>query len=153
MHKIFNQKGITVIEILFVIGIIIIIFMIIITSFGRFRQVQTIKTASGDILSALDKARGNALASIDSSEYGVHFQSDKIVIFKGIVYSSLDLNNENINIISPATISNINLSGGGNEIYFNRLSGAPDKTGVITISVLSNSKIITISATGASSVN
>ncbi|MFA6524559.1 MAG: hypothetical protein WC264_03310 [Candidatus Paceibacterota bacterium] len=153
MPKIFNQKGLTIIEILFVIGIIVIIFMVVIPSFGRFRQVQTLKTTSEDVLSALDKARSNALTSIDSSEYGIHFQSDKIVIFKGTVYSSLDPNNENINIISPATISNINIFGGGSEIYFNRLSGTPDKTGMITVSVISSSKIITISATGASSVD
>ena len=153
MPKIFNQKGITIIEILFVIGIIVIIFMVVTPSFGRFRQVQMLKTTSQDVVSALDKARGNALASVDSSEYGVHFQSDKIVIFKGTVYPSLNPNNENINIISPATISNINLSGGGSEVYFNRLSGAPNKTGMITVSVSSDSKIITISATGASSAD
>ncbi|MFZ2072187.1 MAG: hypothetical protein WAV10_00685 [Minisyncoccia bacterium] len=153
MHKIFNQKGITIVEILFVIGIILIIFMIVIPSFGELRQKQMLKTASEDISSSLDKARGNAFASVGSSEYGVHFESDKIVIFKGTVYSNIDPNNEIINIISPANISNINLSGGGSEIYFNKLSGVSNKTGTITVSVSSFSKIITISTTGASSVN
>ncbi|MFZ3015605.1 MAG: prepilin-type N-terminal cleavage/methylation domain-containing protein [Minisyncoccia bacterium] len=153
MHKIFNQKGITIVEILIVIAIIGIISVIVFPQFSKTKENQVFKNAVGDILSSLNKTHSQTLASLDSSEYGIHFQSDKIIIFKGTVYSGIDPNNEIVNIISPANISNINLSGGGSEIYFNRLSGIPNKTGDITVSVPSVSKIITISATGAFGVN
>ncbi len=94
-----------------------------------------------------------ALSSVSSSEYGVHFESGKIVIFKGTAYSSSDSNNEDVPVSSGASISSINLTGGAVDLYFDRLSGAPNKTGNITISISSISKIITISATGAAGMN
>ena len=117
------------------------------------RDNQILKSTASDVFSALDRARSQALASVNSSEYGVHFQSDKIIIFKGTAFSAMAADNENIDIASPATISNISLTGGAVDLYFNRLSGAPDKTGTVTISISSLSKIITISATGAASMN
>ena len=140
-------------EALIVLAIIIILIAIVLPSFKTMRDNQVLKSTASDVFSALDKARSQTLSSVNSSEYGVHFQSDKVVIFKGKVFSSSDLNNENIFITAPASISSINLSGGAVDLYFNRLSGAPDKTGTITISISSLSKIITISATGAASMD
>lgn len=148
------KKGITTIEILIVIAVLGIIFSIVIPQFSKTRELQTLKGGVQDVLSSIDKARSQTLASLNSSEYGVHFESGAVIIFKGIDFSTRDTTkDEIINIVTPATVSNITLSGGGSDIYFNRLSGAPNKSGAITISTSSYSKIITISATGAASVN
>ncbi len=156
--KIFHKKGFTVVEILVAVSILALILSVVMPSFSKFRDTQALKTTAEDVFSAIDKARGNTLASVNSSEYGVHFQSDKVVIFKGTVYLPSDSSNQSISIFSPATISNVTLggvSGSTGEIFFNRLSGAPSKTGIntITISVNSNSKVITISPTGTMSMN
>lgn len=151
--KNFYKKGITVTEILIVIATLGIIFLIMIPQFSKIRENQALKNGAQDILSSVNKARSQTLASLNSLEYGVHFQSDKVIIFKGAVFSDGDAGNETINITAPATISNIALAGGGNEIYFNRLSGAPNTTGSVTVSTSSYSKIITISATGTASVD
>jgi prepilin-type N-terminal cleavage/methylation domain-containing protein len=149
----FYKKGMTVIEVLVVIAVLAIIFLIVLPQFSKSRENQVLKAGVADILSSINKARGNTLSSLNSSSYGVHFQSDKIIIFKGVVFSSGDLNNETIDIKTPAVISNISFLNGGSDIYFYRLSGAPNTTGTITISTTSNSKIITISATGVASLN
>ena len=141
---------------LIVVAIIGIMALIVFPQFAKMRENQVLKSASSDIFSAIDKARSKTLSSVDSSEYGVYFESGKLVIFKGTVYSGSDLNNEIINIISPANISNITLagiSGTSGELYFKRLSGSPSKAGTITVAVPSISKIITISATGSASMN
>lgn len=86
----------------------------------------------------------------------MHFQPDRVIIFKGKVFLSNDPDNETINIISPATISAITLTGGASDLYFNRLSGAPSASGTIALSIsgdASLAKTITISATGAVSQN
>ena len=147
------KKGVTVLEVLVVLAILGILLVIILPSFKTMRDNQILKSAASDIFSALDRARSETLSSVNSSEYGVHFQSDKIVVFQGKVYSSSDPDNENIPIYSPATVSAINLTGGAVDLYFNRLSGAPDKTGTVTVSVSALSKVITISATGTASMN
>ena len=96
------------------------------------------------------------MASVDSSEYGVRFQSDQVIIFKGKIFSAEAPDNKITNISSPSSISNVTLGGissSTGELYFERLSGIPSKIGTITISTPSASKIITISATGAVSLN
>ncbi|MES2315660.1 MAG: GspH/FimT family pseudopilin [Patescibacteria group bacterium] len=154
--KNFYKKGISALEIMIVLGIIVILAAIIIPQFSSTRQNQLLKSATTDILSALDKARSQTLASVNSSEYGVHFQSDRVIIFAGTTYSAGASGNETITIITPASISNVSLggvSGSSGDMYFNRLSGAPNTTGTVTVSNSSMSKIITISATGAASLN
>lgn len=150
------KKGITVLEILIVLAILAGMFAIVIPQFSKIRENQVLKNAVGEVISSLNKAQSQTLASLNSSSYGVHFQSDKIIIFKGTVFSVGDINNQTINITTPASISNVTLalaSGSSGDLYFNRLSGTPNKTGTVTVSTSSFSKIITISVTGMASIN
>jgi prepilin-type N-terminal cleavage/methylation domain-containing protein len=152
----FYQKGITALEMLFVVSILGILFAIVLPQFSKMKENQVMKNATGEIISALHNAQSQSLASVDSVEYGVHFQSDKVIIFKGKIFSTEAEDNKIINIILPASISNIildDVSYSTGEIYFERLSGVPDKVGIVTVSTSSMSKIITISATGAVSIN
>lgn len=149
-------KGFAVVEILVVLGILGIIILIALPNFSTFRETETLTAATRDVLSSLNKARSDTLASIDSSEYGVHFQSDQVIIFKGQNFSAADPDNESIEISWPATISNVTLggqSGTSGDVYFNRLTGASSTTGTVTVSTANLSKVITISATGAVSAN
>lgn len=150
------KRGITIIEITIVVLILGVLLTVILPQFSKIKENQVIKAAVADTLSSIDKARSQTLSSLNSSEYGVHFQSDKVIIFTGKVFSSGASSNETVNIISPARISNVTLGGVSStsgDMYFNRLSGAPSTTGTVTISSTSFSKTVTISATGASSSN
>jgi Tfp pilus assembly protein FimT len=151
--KNFYKKGISVVELLVVFAVLAVIFSVVIPQFSKIREQQVLKSAVGDILSSLNKAQTRTLASVDASSYGVHFSSSEVIIFKGTVFSEGSIDNEVINIISPATISTITLTGGGANIFFNRLSGAPSVTGFIIVSSTNFTKTITISATGSASVN
>lgn len=151
-----GKRGITGIEILFVVAVVGIIISVIIPQFSQIRENQVIKAVVEDVLSSLNKARGQTLSSLNSSEYGVHFQPDKIIIFKGKVFSSNASDNETVSIVSGVDISNVTfggISGESGDIYFNRLSGSPNTTGTVTVSTSSYSKIITISATGTANSN
>ncbi len=154
--KNFYKKGITIVEIITVIAVLGIIIAVVIPQFAKIRENQVLKSGVSDIISSINKARSQTLSSLNSSEYGVHFQADKIVIFKTDVFDSNAVDNENISLTTPATIANVTLngvSGASGDIYFNRLSGAPSVNGTITISTTNFSKIITISTTGIASVN
>src|SRR3989338_1752286 len=149
--KNFYNKGLTLLEVLIVTAIIVLLVSVVLPQFANMRANQVLKSASGDILSAINKARSQTLSSVDSSEYGVHFQSDQVIIFKGKVFSAGAGDNEAIAVFTPATISNVTLggvSGTSGDMYFNRLYGAPSATGTITVSSDAVSKTITISATG-----
>lgn len=147
------KKGFTLFEIIIAISILLIIIALALPKFSEFRTTQIHSSSVADVLSSLDQARRNTLNSLDSSSYGVHFEASKIVIFKGTAYSAQDANNIDVLFTSPSSITNITLSGGGSDIYFNRLNGTPNKTGSITISTGNYAKIITIGATGIFSSN
>ena len=103
--KKFYEKGITIVELLVVIAVLGIIFSITLPQFSKIRENQVLKNGVTEILSSISKARSQTLSSLQSSEYGVHFQPDKVIIFKGVVFDVGATNNETIDIISPATIS------------------------------------------------
>ena len=151
--KSFYKKGINIIEFIIIFTILSAIFAIVLPELSKSRENQVVKSAVQEMLSSIDKARSQTLSSLNSSEYGVHFQSDKVIIFKGKVFSALDSNNENIEIVSPAFISTVSLTAGAGDLYFSRLSGVPSATGTVVVSSPNLSKTITISATGVASPN
>ena len=156
MIKNYYFKGISLIEILVIFAGLGLFIAIVMPQFYNIRKNQVLKSAVGDVLSTVDKARSRTLASMNSSTYGVHFQSDKVIIFKGTVFSALDVNNETINIFSPASITNVTFGGVSDvvgDLYFNRIYGTPSTTGTFTISTGSSSKILTINQSGNISSN
>jgi len=156
MIHFFYQKGITILEILIVIAVIGLLVLIVSPRFSDIRENQVLKNTIEDITSSVHTAKSQSLASVDSSEYGVHFKSNQIIIFKGKIFSEGVGSNVLIDVVSPASILNVTLGGvssSSGNLYFERLSGAPSKTGTVTISTVSYTKIITISATGNVSVN
>ena len=150
------KRGITIIELLVVLAVLGIIISVVTPQFSKIRENQVLKSGVQDILSSLNKARSQTLASLNSLNYGVRFEADKIIIFKGAGFSPGVSDNEIIDIITPASITNVALGCTPPfpcDIYFNRLSGSPSTTGTVTISTTNYFKIITIWATGVASVN
>lgn len=156
MIKNFYNKGVAIAEILVVLAVLAVIFMVVLPQFSKIRELQLLKNTTSDILSSLNKAQSQTLASVNSSSYGVHFQADKVIIFTGTTYSAGASSNVSINISSPVAISNVTFGGvnaSSGNIYFNRLYGTPNTFGTVTVSSTNYSKIITISATGVASSN
>lgn len=146
------SKGISLVEIVAVLATLGLILAAVVPQFGKNRETQVVKSAVGDILSSLSLARSQTLSSLDSSSYGVHFESGKVVIFKGESFTQNDPDNQEVPILSPASIANVVLngsSGNSGSLYFERITGNPSKSGTVTISSPNFSRTVTIAATGA----
>src|SRR5262245_11233585 len=125
-------RGFTLLETLIAISVSALVGSIVLSSFTLIRNNQILRASSLNVVSALDRARFLSLNGKDSSEYGVHFETNQIVVFKGTVYSPTATDNETIPLYMP--ITSTNLSGGGSDVYFDRLTGAPNHTsGSVTI--------------------
>ena len=153
------RRGFTLVEMLAIIAVVLIIVAIVSPQFSKIKNAQALKSAGGDIISSLNQAQAQTRASLNLTTYGVHFQSNQIIIFTGTSYSAGNGSNQAISIISPVAISNVTLngvSGTSGDVYFNRLTGLPSVTGTVTVSIPSDgtqTKTITISATGEVSSN
>lgn len=141
-----------IIEIIIVIVILGIISAILLSAFSEFRSNGYLIDAETHIVVILRDARSRTLASRGGSQYGVHFEEARAVLFIGNTYNPLDTVNNEIYILPLGVrISDISLGGGG-EIIYTRLTGTPSVSGTVTIQLRQNTsktKIITISAAGA----
>jgi type II secretory pathway pseudopilin PulG len=144
------QKGITLVEILLVIGIVFILSTILLTSFTNLRSNQAIMKNTETVVAVLRQARNQTLSSKNSSVYGVHFATSTITLFTGGTYSSLNSTNQDFIFPSSDSILTTTLNGNGKDVVFNRLSGETSQNGTIVISSprVSLTKTVTIYKTG-----
>ena len=151
------KRGITFIEVLVTISIILIISGIVFLNLSSFRNQQSLKNTAVDIVSILNEAKQNTLSSLNSTNYGVHFEQDSVTLFIGAVYSSDSVTNKTTifdsSVLIPAQ-GGINV-GGGDDVVFERLTGETIG-GTITLQSsadASKQKIINISKTGLVNIN
>lgn len=107
------------------------------------------------VLGALEEAHARTLASDDDDVYGVHFETDQVILFKGTSYTSGDPDNDARPLPARTEIASMSL-GGGDDVLFERLTGNASPTGTVTISDMhevSASSTVTIYATGLSEIS
>jgi len=159
VYNMFKRKslmGFSLIEMMIVIGIISIVSVIAVFSFSNMNKDQALDKDSLLILSVLGDARSLAMSSKYFSDYGVHFNNDSAVLFKGDSFNQNDSSNSLYYINHLVSISNISLAGGSSNVIFKKVSGETDNSGTIIISLsddASVNKIITIFPTGSSEKN
>ena len=146
------KKGFTLLEILIVISILLITISIVVGPFSSFRNRSVLNAEVENISTLLNEARSKTLTSLADSEYGVHFETSRIVFFKGNLFTEPDADNQEIIFNPVVSISNISLNGAGADVIFNRLTGKTDEDGTITIELASDSttnNVVHIYTTGA----
>jgi prepilin-type N-terminal cleavage/methylation domain-containing protein len=155
MSKNKTFSGFTLIEILVVIAFIALLSTITFQSFRALNDKEALDKDAHGILSLMLEARSLTLSSKNANQYGVHFESDKAVIFTGGVYDANASDNVVMDLNHGVRITDIDLQGGGNEVIFTRLTGNTSQYGTTTISLLADSsktKSIVIFQSGLSEV-
>ncbi len=145
------MKGFTLIEILLALGILAIISILGVMSLSNVNKDRALVVETERVLSLISKARSFTLSAKNGGAYGVHFETQKAVLFKGPTYTSGIVTNEIQAINAEVKISAISLVGGGTEVLFSKLTGATTQTGTITLSSVRNSsqtKTVIIVGTG-----
>lgn len=69
-----------------VAGVAVILLVIITAAFSRFRDSQALSGGVEEIAAALNKARSSTLSSRDFLQHGIHFESNRLVIFQGTTF-------------------------------------------------------------------
>ena len=152
-YKLRSRRGLTLIEIVVVIAIVAIVATLIFGAFSRYRNSQAVDVNSRKVLTALEEARSNTLDSLEGSQYGVRFHSDKAEVFKGGTYSSANVVRE-YELDDPVVVEEISI-GGGSDVIFERLSGKAVNSGFLRLGLPGSDSTdvrIIIEATGLSYV-
>jgi len=149
------KNGFTLLEIIVVIAILVTTTSLSIGPLIDFRNAQILSKGASDVLSFVKEARSRTLASKDFSQYGIHFEADDVVLFKGNTFVELDPDNESLSLGSGIEISDISLNGGGSDLVFDRLTGQTGEYGTTTLRLKSDPskfKNIVISQLGVSEI-
>lgn len=147
--------GVTLIEILIAIGIIALIGSLITASFSQFRSRKTLDATVESTLASFSRAHLDTISSLNDKQYGVHIGVDKVVYYIGPTYSSSATTNILYTLNPSIEIVNITLTGGGNEVLFDKLSGGTSQNGTFLVRVKNNTSqkvAVTINGTGAISI-
>ena len=144
-----KKRGISIIEILISIGIIAILSSVSVYVFARLAQNISLDRDANVVVSYIDKARTMSINSVDSIEHGVYFEANKVTVFNSTAYSPSNIDSY-YDIPAKSVITSIDLTGGASALYFDKLTGAPNNSGTITLTSSdgTESKLITIYATG-----
>lgn len=146
-----REKSFTLIELLVIVGILIILIALSVPALKSFQKESDLNNSTEEIINTLRLAQNKTVVSEEASQYGVHFENGKYVLFKGISYNPLAPDNETRNLPKSIEIYEINLAGGGSEALFNRVTGATDQFGKVSIRLktdISTTKIIYIENSG-----
>ena len=128
-----HNTGLTLLEVLFAITILGALAIMGFLSFLPLRGDADVTAVSNQIIATLQLARNRTLASVNDTQYGVHFESNQFTLFVGNSYNSAALDNETHDLPSGIEISSINLIGGGSDVIFERVDGTTDQSGTLDV--------------------
>lgn len=128
-----NKNGFTLVEIVVAMAIFAIIISIAIVTGRSFSGTVNLSNSEKIIGTNLKAAKTRSINSLNDTNYGVHFESDHIIIFVGSAFDVDDPTNEVIDLPDNVEVYDINLAEGGSDLLFSRLTGATNDFGVIKI--------------------
>src|SRR3989344_3437250 len=124
-----ESRGFTFIELLVVIGMIAVLASGALIAYRAASGGIEPKTNAFKIVDVLNLARQRTIASLGASNYGVHFETNQFVLFKGTVYNASDPNNIFYSLPAALEIADVSLAGGGSEVAFDRITGKTAQSG------------------------
>lgn len=153
--KNFQNSGFSLIEMIVVAAIGAVLVATVIVSFSSFRNNKIVDVSADQILSVINEARVKAVSSEDYSRFGVHFETARVVFFKGDVFAEPNSSNVQTTLSPLVEISDISLNGGGADIVFQKLTGKTSNYGSLKIRLKSDNgkyKSISVKSTGIANI-
>lgn len=151
-----QERGAMLIQLLVTIVIIGVLTTIVSVSLSSARTSQALQNSVEEVISALSEARSRTLAGENDSQYGVHLESSRVVIFVGPSYSAGISTNKVVDLDSAIVLASIALNGGGSEVLFDQLTGDTNQYGTLIVkrsTTTEGQKTVTITKTGLASSN
>jgi prepilin-type N-terminal cleavage/methylation domain-containing protein len=145
------RRAFTLIELLIVIGVmglLVGLSSLSLVSFGKGSELDSGRTT---VVQALREAQSDSLANLGNNPWGVHFETNKVVIYQdtGSGYNPADIANNRTKLFPKGVVASWNLTGGTNYLLFDKGLGTTLNNGSITISSTANTTAtITINSEG-----
>ena len=148
------MRGITLLEIIMVVAILISLSAAAIPIFGNLQPATQLNEEVSQIIQTLRIAQVRSVARLNNSAHGVFFEinpgPDRFILYQGPDFSFRNSNFDRIIKLSDSLSFSTQLSSTGTDVNFAKGVGTSSTTGLITVtSGISGSKIIKINAAGS----
>ncbi|OGM31172.1 hypothetical protein A2803_01710 [Candidatus Woesebacteria bacterium RIFCSPHIGHO2_01_FULL_44_21] len=141
-----KSKGLTYIELILVIGIMLTLSILTASFYARFITQNATANTTDRIVGAFTKAQMYAMMGKNNSNWGVNFGSATVTMYQGNSFgtrnSALD---ESFSVNSNVAIS------GFSDINYARATGLPSVAATISIQGGNNSDTVTVNSQGVAS--
>lgn len=147
-------RGLSLIEILIVIAIMLILATMLGTMLSSFNSVQQLRVGVNTAASVFERARNLSLVGEGGVAHGVHIGSTTLTLFEGSTYDANSASNETVGLMGSLEVAAVTLAG-GLDVIFAPLAGTTTNTGTLVFQVGSDSsrqRTVTISGSGVVSV-
>lgn len=133
-----NKKGVTLIEIVFSILLLLVVSGFSFTSYRVWQKKVSLNNAAQEISSGLMRAQQSATAAANNTDWGVHLETDRYIIFSGTFYNELDPDNiiKNLRGIEIQDPNDSFTDGSGGripDVLFYKFSGQTANTGTVRL--------------------
>ena len=145
-----NSKGLTLVELTIAIALFTILSSFLLFDITNQKTFADFESTQDLIFVTVKEAQNLAMATRTES-YGVHFETDRYVLFQGSTYNPADPSNLETTLDSNLTISSVTLPS-GNIIFF-PLIGEAGSPGSFVLKDAAGAKTFTINQFGAINVN
>ena len=140
-----RKKGFSLIEVLLSISLMSFLSVSVYVVNIQFLQKNELQNATSILSDSLAYAQTSATTMRDDSDWGVHYNANQIVVFKGNVYSSRDMNYDQVYVVTQG----INITG-ANDLVYKKYTGALQNPGNVVITSRNNeTKTIQVNSVGA----
>ncbi|KPJ85932.1 hypothetical protein AMJ57_01310 [Parcubacteria bacterium SG8_24] len=111
-------------------------------------------TYSSVAADSLHEARSGAMSGKGTRRFGVHFESDRFVLFEGAAYNPADPDNTVHDLPGDVSITDISLSDAGSDVLFASHRGVPSQYGTVEFSDSGGeTRTVTVGEAGMLDVN
>lgn len=139
-----TNRGLTFLELTISVGILAVLLAFIVPSFMDFRRNSILNTETQNVITLVNKARMSSMSSKEDTQYGIHFEAGKVVLFQGDTYTVGAGTNEELVLPTALTLSPIVVNGGGAEVVFQKVTGATNQNATTTLLVVGSTASTTI---------
>lgn len=139
-----KKHGFTIIEFLIAFAIMGALLAAILPSFISFRRSSALNTETEELLTVINRARVLSVSSKNDQQFGIHFETNRVVLFQGPTYSAVDPANEIHTLNSLLALSGTTINGGGSEVLFQKVTGATSQNATTTLVVSGTTASTTI---------
>lgn len=146
-----RTRGITLIEILVTITILLIVASIVVGSFRSVTSTYELKRVTNTVATMIEEARSYSISSKNGSKYSIRVEPTRVIRYEGTIYNSSDVNNYVFDLGSNIIVASSSFVGGTTTVTFEKITGKTYNYGSINFAIsgaTTSSSTISINKTG-----